>query len=152
MPDVVVDYDMSTRRFSVVQQEEVRDFCDTCPPASEQDMNQTLGKQYEKDENVHTSECQRWKDFSAEYCCERREAISHDGVRVPLTLLYSNTAWKKGRSPGLLQGYGAYGEVLDKSWCSDRLSLLDRGWAVAFADVRLVSLNLLAYLISCKLL
>lgn len=136
MPDVVVDYDMSTRRFSVVQQEEVRGFCDTCPPASEQDMNQTLGKQYEKDENVHTSESQRWKDFSAEYCCERREAISHDGVRVPLTLLYSKTAWKKGRSPGLLQGYGAYGEVLDKSWCSDRLSLLDRGWVVAFADVR----------------
>ncbi|KAI9105053.1 hypothetical protein K1719_022769 [Acacia pycnantha] len=29
-----------------------------------------------------------------------------------------------------------YGEVLDKSWCVNRLSLLDQGWVVAFADVR----------------
>ncbi|KAK9934918.1 hypothetical protein M0R45_022044 [Rubus argutus] len=109
MPDVVVDYDMSTRRFSVVQQEEVRGFCDTCPPASEQDMNQTLGKQYEKDENVHTSESQRWKDFSAEYCW--------------------SVTWTFTRIWSIWGG-------LDKSWCSDRLSLLDRGWVVAFADVR----------------
>ncbi|XP_042502302.1 protease 2 isoform X2 [Macadamia integrifolia] len=45
-------------------------------------------------------------------------------------------ARQKGHSPGLLIGYGAYGEVLDKSWCANRLSLLDRGWVVAFADVR----------------
>ncbi|PRQ40557.1 putative oligopeptidase B [Rosa chinensis] len=136
MPDVVVDYDMSTRKFSVVQQEEVMGFCDSSSPANEIDINQTLVKQNEKDKNVQISESQRWKDFSGEYCCERREVISHDGVKVPLTLLYSHTAWKKGRSPGLLHGYGAYGEVLDKSWCTDRLSLLDRGWVVAFADVR----------------
>ena len=141
MPDVVIDYDMSTRRFSIVRQEEVMGFPafpDTNPPANELDMNQILVQQNEKDTNFHISETQRWKDFSGEYCCERREVISHDGVKVPLTLLYSHTAWVKGRSPGLLHGYGAYGEVLDKSWCTDRLSLLDRGWVVAFADVRLV--------------
>uniref|UniRef100_A0A803L7N2 Prolyl endopeptidase n=1 Tax=Chenopodium quinoa TaxID=63459 RepID=A0A803L7N2_CHEQI len=43
---------------------------------------------------------------------------------------------QEGQSPGILEAYGAYGEVLDKSWSSDRLSLLDRGWVVAFADVR----------------
>ena len=82
---------------------------------------------------------QRWKDFSHVYCCQRAEVISHDGERVPLTIAYSRESWKKGQSPGLLVGYGAYGEDLDKSWCSDRLSLLDRGWVVAFADVRLVA-------------
>ncbi|KAG8057115.1 hypothetical protein GUJ93_ZPchr0002g25142 [Zizania palustris] len=45
-------------------------------------------------------------------------------------------AHRHGESPGILYGYGAYGEDLDKSWCSDRLSLLARGWVVAFADVR----------------
>ncbi|KAK9266772.1 hypothetical protein L1049_012660 [Liquidambar formosana] len=42
----------------------------------------------------------------------------------------------EGSDSGLLHGYGAYGEALDKSWCADRLSLLDRGWVVAYADVR----------------
>lgn len=142
MPDVVIDYDMPTRRFSVVQQEEVMGFRDTSPPANELDMNQTLVQLNEKDRNIHISESQTWKDFSGVYCCERREVVSHDGVSVPLTLLYSHTAWKQGQSPGLLLGYGAYGEVLDKSWCTDRLSLLDRGWVVAFADVRLVFLDI----------
>ncbi|CAL8994756.1 unnamed protein product [Prunus brigantina] len=137
MPDVVVDYDMSSRRFSIVQQEEVIHFCDrTCPPTNQLDMNQTFDTQYEKEQDVQISEWQRWKDYSDTYCCERREVISHDGVRVPLTILYSHTTWHKDQSPGLLQGYGAYGEVLYGSWCAEHMSLLDRGWVVAFADVR----------------
>ncbi|KAF3431635.1 hypothetical protein FNV43_RR26366 [Rhamnella rubrinervis] len=130
MPDVVVDYDMSRKTFSIVQQEEVKGV------ACELDLNQCLGIKHDVEENVQCNEQQRWKDFSNAYCCERKEVISHDGVRVPLTILYSQTAWRKGQAPGILQGYGAYGEVLDKSWCSNRLSLLDRGWVVAFADVR----------------
>ena len=51
-------------------------------------------------------------------------------------ILYSREAHIHGESPGILYGYGAYGEDLDKSWCSDRLSLLARGWVLAFADVR----------------
>jgi len=62
--------------------------------------------------------------------------VSHDGIKVPLTIVFSKDAPHKGQSPGLLEAYGAYGEVLDKSWNSDRLSLLDRGWVVALADVR----------------
>ncbi|KAB2614264.1 prolyl endopeptidase-like [Pyrus ussuriensis x Pyrus communis] len=135
MPDVVVDYDMSSRRFSIVQQEEVRDFYDrTFPPTNQLDLNKKFGSQYQED--VQISESQRWKEYSDEYCCVRKEVISHDGVRVPLTILYSHTAWDKSQSPGLLKGYGAYGEVLDKSWCAEHLCLLDRGWVVAFADVR----------------
>lgn len=130
MPDVIVDYDMSRKTFSIVQQEEVKGV------TYELDSNQCFGIKHDEEENVQCSEQQRWKDFSNAYCCERKEVISHNGVRVPLTILYSQTAWQKGQSPGILQGYGAYGEVLDKSWCSNRLSLLDRGWVVAFADVR----------------
>lgn len=130
MPDIIVNYDMSKRRFSIVQQEEVTGV------SCEQDTEQIFDSNHDKEENVQYNESQRWKDFSNSYCCETKEVISQDGTRVPLTILYSRTAWHKGQSPGLLQGYGAYGEVLDKSWCTHRLSLLDRGWVVAFADVR----------------
>ncbi|XWS64154.1 hypothetical protein CRYUN_Cryun06bG0162200 [Craigia yunnanensis] len=137
MPDVIVDYAMSRRILSIVQQEEVLGVSSnarSCSLRYELDTQQHLDS--EKDENNQSIALQRWKDFSDTYCCERKEVISHDGVRVPLTILYSQKVWKSGRSPGILQGYGAYGEVLDKSWCVDRLSLLDRGWVMAFADVR----------------
>ncbi|CAN1137430.1 Protease 2 [Linum perenne] len=71
-----------------------------------------------------------------EHETERKQVVSHDGVEIPLTILLSRKAWRKGQSPGLLHGYGAYGETLDTSWSSERLSLLDRGWVIAFADVR----------------
>lgn len=139
MPGVVVDYNMSEQIFSIVQQEKVRDIpgdCGSCSPAYELDTSEHLDPLNDKDKNNLNIELQRWKDFSGAYCCKTKEVISHDGVRVPLTILYSRKAWQRGQSPGLLEGYGAYGEVLDKSWCSDRLSLLDRGWVLAFADVR----------------
>lgn len=143
MPDVIVDYDMSRHTCSIVHQEEVNchSVGQSCIPTF------VLNKNKSKIQEAHSDnkECatnfnsQRWKDFSHVYCCQRAEVISHDGERVPLTIAYSRESWKKGQSPGLLVGYGAYGEDLDKSWCSDRLSLLDRGWVVAFADVRLGS-------------
>ncbi|XP_020537515.1 dipeptidyl aminopeptidase BI isoform X2 [Jatropha curcas] len=139
MPDLIVDYDMSKRTFSIVLQEEVRGISDdhgNCLPIHKLHTPECPGTQNCMEKNDQNIELMRWKDFSDAYFCERREVISHDGVRVPLTILYSQKAWQKSLSPGLLQGYGAYGEVLDKSWCPDRLSLLDRGWVMAFADVR----------------
>lgn len=130
MPDMIVDYDMSRRTFSVVQQEEVMGV------SCKLDTENLVDFKLKEEEIFQYSESKRWKDFSNAYCCETKEVISNDGMRVPLTILYSRAAWQKGQSPGLLQGYGAYGEVLDKSWCTNRLSLLDRGWVVAFADVR----------------
>ncbi|KAJ6357038.1 hypothetical protein OIU78_005014 [Salix suchowensis] len=139
MPGVIVDYNMSERIFSIVQQEKVRDIsgdCGSCSLDYKLDTSEHRDPLNNKEKNNLNIELQRWKDFSGAYCCKTKEVISHDGVRVPLTILYSQKAWQRGQAPGLLEGYGAYGEVLDKSWCSDRLSLLDRGWVLAFADVR----------------
>lgn len=130
MPDVVVEYDMSRHTFSTVQQEEVR-----CVSANIGLSATDYVKNFVSPINVENIE-EGLKDFSDLYCCERKDVISHDGVRIPLTIIYSKTLWQKGKCPGLLHGYGAYGEVLDISWCSNRLSLLNRGWVVAFADVR----------------
>lgn len=141
MPDVIVDYDMSRRTFSIVQQEELGSASGNSgffSIACEREANELIDTQ-NYDNKHQTRGLQGWKVFSNVYCCERKEVVSHDGVKVPLTILYSRKAWQRDQSPGLLQAYGAYGEVLDKSWCTDRLSLLDRGWVVAFADVRLVN-------------
>ncbi|XP_016202941.1 uncharacterized protein LOC107643729 isoform X2 [Arachis ipaensis] len=137
MPDVIVDYDMSRHTYSVVQQEEVNcvstgQFCIQSLELHENKIHEA----YNKKECIMNSESQIWKDLSRIYCLQREEVISHDGVKVPLTIVYSRELWQQDKSPGLLVGYGAYGEDLDKGWCSDRLSLLDRGWVVAFADVR----------------
>ncbi|WCJ26328.1 Prolyl oligopeptidase family protein [Euphorbia peplus] len=99
-------------------------------------QNHDIDMKDDGDQNGHSVVLRRWKDFSNAYYCERKEEVSHGGVRIPLTILYSQKSWLRELSPGLLQGYGAYGEVLDKSWSADRVSLLDRGWVLAFADVR----------------
>ncbi|KAL5759311.1 hypothetical protein ACOSQ2_018149 [Xanthoceras sorbifolium] len=139
MPDLIVDYDMSRRTFSVVQQDELGSAFDnagSCSAAYELDTDDLVDKQDCEEGNDQNTVHQRWKTFSSAYWCERKEVVSHDGVTVPLTILYSRKTWQRGQSPGLLQAYGAYGEVMDKSWCTDHLSLLDRGWVLAFADVR----------------
>ncbi|KAK0574457.1 hypothetical protein LWI29_023950 [Acer saccharum] len=139
MPDVIVDYDMSRMTFSTVQQDELGGASENagcCSAAYELDTNDLIDKQNCEEGNDQNIVPQRWKNFSSIYQCERKEVVSHDGVTVPLTILYSRKSWQRDQSPGLLQAYGAYGDVLDKSWCADRLSLLDRGWVLAFADVR----------------
>ncbi|KAK6157759.1 hypothetical protein DH2020_012007 [Rehmannia glutinosa] len=139
-PDLLVDYDMSRKIFTIVQQEDVRNISTSdveyCSPTYDQDTNKHLDVSYEKETDVQHNEGRGWKDFSEKYTCEEKEVVSRDGVKIPLTIMFSQNAYRKGLSPGLLHGYGAYGEVLDKSWCPDRLSLLDRGWMFAFADVR----------------
>ncbi|KAK9096269.1 hypothetical protein Sjap_021766 [Stephania japonica] len=130
LPDVVIDYDMSKKKFYILQQEEVVGV-DSDLKYMELLNAKTIFGQHFDDAKV-----QKLKDLSNILTCERKEVISHDGVLIPLTILFSTKDHKKGHSPGILLGYGCYGEVLDKSWCAERLSLLDRGWIIAFADVR----------------
>lgn len=153
MPDMIVDYDMSRQTFSIVQQEELRGTSDGAglnSVACELETNEVIDTRNCEDNNYQNSGLQGWKVLSRLYSCERKEVVSHDGVKIPLTILYSRKAWLRDQSSGLLQAYGAYGEVLDKGWCTDRLCLLDRGWVVAFADVRLV--NWILFDIMCMVL
>ncbi|KAJ4747567.1 Prolyl oligopeptidase family protein [Rhynchospora pubera] len=124
MPDLTVDYDMKKREISILQQDNVKGITENSNPTS------THLKKLDS-KNLKT-----WKDLSEKFHCERRLVTSHDGVSVPLTILFSGSKDINNGAAGILHGYGAYGEVLDKSWCADRLSLLDRGWVMAFADVR----------------
>eukprot|EP01018_Ginkgo_biloba_P001993 Gb_02709 [translate_table: standard] len=148
MPEAVVDYDLSRQCFTLVHQEEILGVTSTAGKTWAL-MNHSKSSQTIEDPEIPIMEASNikgaeedssWSDLSELYSCERREVLSHDGANIPLTIICSWKLKKDGKNPGLIYGYGAYGEVLDKRWCSDRMSLLDRGWVIAFADVRQVCL------------
>lgn len=70
------------------------------------------------------------------YVQERVWARSHDGVLVPMSLVYRRGLRRDGSSPCYLTGYGAYGIPSDPYFSSNRLSLLDRGFVYAIAHIR----------------
>lgn len=71
----------------------------------------------------------------SQYVSERLAATAPDGVQVPISIVYRRDRPRNG-GPCLLVGYGAYGYSYDPSFDSKRLSLLDRGFAVAIAHIR----------------
>ena len=70
----------------------------------------------------------------ANYVSERFYTTARDGARVPVSLVYRKGIARP--APLLLTGYGSYGSSSDPTFSSDRLSLLDRGFAFAIAHIR----------------
>lgn len=71
-----------------------------------------------------------------DYLTERLWAPARDGARVPISIVYRRDFVKDGSRPLLLYGYGSYGNSIDATFGSSRLSLLDRGFAFAIAHIR----------------
>ena len=65
------------------------------------------------------------------YRSERLHATAADGTRVPISLVCAKDAPRDRTSPMVLTGYGAYGMPYPVAFSSNRLSLLERGVAVA---------------------
>ncbi len=72
----------------------------------------------------------------ADYATERIYAWTHDGVRVPISLVYRRDLRHDGPNQLLLYAYGSYGFSMDARFSSPRLSLLDRGFIYAIAHIR----------------
>ena len=70
----------------------------------------------------------------ANYVSERFFTTARDGARVPVSIVYRKGIARP--APLLLTGYGSYGSSSDPTFSSDRLSLLDRGFAFAIAHIR----------------
>jgi oligopeptidase B len=70
------------------------------------------------------------------YRAERLWATAPDGVKVPISIVTRRDPAPTGPRPMLLQGYGSYGIPEAPYFSSNRLSLLDRGFAIGLAHVR----------------
>ncbi|MEO8484850.1 MAG: prolyl oligopeptidase family serine peptidase [Betaproteobacteria bacterium] len=66
----------------------------------------------------------------------RVEVASHDGVRVPMTIVAPRAAARDGRAPALVVAYGAYGYALEPAFRPWMKAWLDRGGIYAVAHVR----------------
>ncbi|RVW57620.1 Protease 2 [Vitis vinifera] len=153
MPDAVVDYDLSTGMWNIIQQknmlhERTRILYGTTSSASSL-ANASISKRSGSTDEVNVKDDLLWNDLSEFYACENYDVSSHDGVLVPLTIVYSRKNKKENHSPGILHGHGAYGELLDKRWRGELKSLLDRGWVVAYADVSAGGLLVASAINSC---
>ena len=72
----------------------------------------------------------------ADYVTTRILATALDGAEVPISILHRRDFNRDGAAPLLLYGYGAYGLAIPASFNANRLSLVDRGFVYAIAQIR----------------
>lgn len=72
----------------------------------------------------------------SQYATERLMIDARDGVKVPVSIVYKKGFEKNGEGKLFLYAYGAYGHAIPPSFNTNRISLLDRGWACAIAHIR----------------
>ncbi len=70
------------------------------------------------------------------YVSERLVVTARDGAEVPISIVYPKGYKQAARKPLLLYAYGSYGYPARISFSSERLSLLERGFAYAVAHIR----------------
>jgi oligopeptidase B len=70
------------------------------------------------------------------YKSERLFAKADDGTEIPVSLVYRKDRFERGKNPLYIYGYGSYGYALPIAFNSNRLSLLDRGFVLAYAHIR----------------
>jgi oligopeptidase B len=70
------------------------------------------------------------------YASERMHATAADGTQVPISIVYRKDKREPNKNPLYVYGYGSYGYALPLGFNSNRLSLLDRGFVLAYAHIR----------------
>ena len=73
---------------------------------------------------------------ASQYATERLTIDARDGAKVPVSVVYRKGFEKNGEGKLFLYAYGAYGIAIPPAFNSNRISLLDRGWACAIAHIR----------------
>ena len=73
---------------------------------------------------------------ASQYATERLTATAKDGTRIPISIAYRRGRPRDGAGPMLLAGYGSYGYPMPVIFNSNRVSLMDRGFAIALAHIR----------------
>ena len=70
------------------------------------------------------------------YVTRRLHALAPDGESVPIAVLHRRDLALDGSAPCLLYGYGSYGISVPLAFNTNALSLVDRGFVYAIAQVR----------------
>lgn len=98
---------------------------------------------YEYDATKNTVVKSKWfdisgsfPDFEKDFAIKEVEVKSHDGVLVPLSILYPKNIKLDGSSPCYLTGYGAYGSSTQPGFIDVMAILLEQGCCIAFAHSR----------------
>jgi oligopeptidase B len=93
--------------------------------------------------NVKTNESKLLKELEVPggfdrslYQSERLFATAPDGTGIPVSIVYRKDKKVEGKNPLYIYGYGSYGYSLPVGFSSNRLSLLDRGFVLAYAHIR----------------
>ena len=93
--------------------------------------------------NVKTNESKLLKELEVPggfdrslYQSERLFATAPDGTGIPVSIVYRKDKKGEGTDPLYIYGYGSYGYSLPVGFNSNRLSLLDRGFVLAYAHIR----------------
>ncbi|HEX7929854.1 MAG TPA: prolyl oligopeptidase family serine peptidase, partial [Sphingomicrobium sp.] len=73
---------------------------------------------------------------ASKYATERLMVPGRDGVSIPVSVVYPKGFRKDGAGKLFLYAYGAYGMAIPPAFNSNRISLLERGWAYAIAHIR----------------
>jgi len=73
---------------------------------------------------------------ASKYVTERLTIEARDGTKVPVSIVMPRGFEKNGEGKLFLYAYGAYGIAIPPSFNTNRISLLDRGWACAIAHIR----------------
>ncbi len=77
------------------------------------------------------------EDFdSSHYHSQRLWADARDGTKIPISIVYHKDTQLSESTPIFQYAYGSYGHTIDSSFSSNRLSLLNRGFAFAIAHIR----------------
>lgn len=98
---------------------------------------------YEYDVSKNTIIKSKWfdmsgsfPDFTKNFAIKEVEVKSHDGVLVPLSILYPKNIKLDGSTPCYLTGYGAYGVSSQPGFIEMMAILLEQGCSIAFAHTR----------------
>ena len=87
---------------------------------------------------VHNTGLQPAGPFDTPPDIEVSEALvpSHDGERVPLSIVHKKGLARDAQAPTLLLGYAAYGFTMEPRFSAQNLAWLERGGVLAFANPR----------------
>lgn len=77
-----------------------------------------------------------YPDYKKLYEIKEVEVKSHDGVMVPLSIIYPKNMKMDGSSPAYITGYGGYSTSYKPFFSSVLTSLLEQGVVIAIAHVR----------------